>query len=539
MLRVYLASGELLEVDTQEVAKTSETWPPSVLSLKRHLQQLCGQPRFKLRLLCSGTILEDSEVLASSLDLQLVVLPFCLSREAQCRELMQAIFVNSTEEVEAILQRPQDPNLKPDSQDAQDAALHLALQLRRSDIVQLLLEAWADVDKPDGRGSSPVFKAVDIHHLEALRALLAARADADKANSMGQTPLLQAAANGLTEAASLLVQAGADKELNVNGRTPLHTAVQGGHSGVVRVLLEARSDLNSVDRHGCTPLRMAAEVGDLVAMRLLLDAKADVDKGDFNSLSPLLVVLGNLEGQGGRLEGHGRLRLVRVLMEASADVNKADATGRTPVLVACLRGCVEITKLLVEAGATLHKAWVKEPSGDTVGSAHPEIVHLLSEAAANGSVETARLLVEAGADKDELNSYGKTPLYMAALCGHPDVTKLLLEAQADPNKVADDGSTPLRMAAELGDLETTQRLLEAGADTDRADNAGLTPLLAACIHGKVEVARALVAAGADAKAIEANSDNEVQHLESVGNLEGVRMLMEAEAGEARASKRRK
>ena len=262
-------------------------------------------------------------MLASSLDLQLVVLPFCLSREAQCRELMQAIFVNSTEEVEAILQRPQDPNLKPDSQDAQDAALHLALQLRRSDIVQLLLEAWADVDKPDGRGSSPVFKAVDIHHLEALRALLAARADADKANSMGQTPLLQAAANGLTEAASLLVQAGADKELNVNGRTPLHTAVQGGHSGVVRVLLEARSDLNSVDRHGCTPLRMAAEVGDLVAMRLLLDAKADVDKGDFNSLSPLLVVLGNLEGQGGRLEGHGRLRLVRVLMEASADVNKA------------------------------------------------------------------------------------------------------------------------------------------------------------------------------------------------------------------------
>ena len=34
MLRVYLASGELLEVDTQEVAKTSETWPPSVLSLR-------------------------------------------------------------------------------------------------------------------------------------------------------------------------------------------------------------------------------------------------------------------------------------------------------------------------------------------------------------------------------------------------------------------------------------------------------------------------------------------------------------------------
>ena len=43
----------------------------------------------------------------------------------------------------------------------------------------------------------------------------------------------------------------------------------------------------------------------------------------------------------------------------------------------------------------------------------------MCKAVVNGSVETVQLLVQAGADLDKLNTFGKTPLYMAAMCGHP------------------------------------------------------------------------------------------------------------------------
>ena len=40
------------------------------------------------------------------------------------------------------------------------------------------------------------------------------------------------------------------------------------------------------------------------------------------------------------------------------------------------------------------------------------------KAAADGCVETVRLLLKAGADKEELNTFGATPLYMAACRGN-------------------------------------------------------------------------------------------------------------------------
>ncbi|CAE7728119.1 ANK1 [Symbiodinium sp. CCMP2456] len=555
MWRVYLASGESLVVHIEDLPHA--VWPPSVLVLKQHLGALCGQPRFKQRLLRDGVLLEDSELLETSLDLQLVVLPFSETTQAQCRGLMQAIVNNYAQEVESILQRPQDPDLisKPGSS-PEPSALHLALQLRRVQIVELLLEAWADVDKPDLRGSSPLFKAVDIHHLEVIRALLAARADADKANLRGETPLFNAATNGLAEAARLLVDAGADKnKVSCCGKSPLHMAILRGHSAVARVLLETRADLNCTSRHGSTPLGMAAELGELETARLLLENHADTATADKDGWTPLLLAcrkgyleVADLLLQAGanvdqaNKDGETPLAAVlplkgqadagvRLLTQASAEVDKADVEGRTPLLVACLHGHLEIAELLIGAGATLQKA-IERSSGNVVaGNAHPEIVHMLSQAAADGCVETVRLLLKAGADKEELNTFGATPLYMAALCGHASVAQLLLEQRASPDTSTEDGSTPLRMAAagnsEHGDLLTTQLLLQAGADKDRADDAGCTPLLMACIRGKLEVVRALVDAGADVN--QANRNGETPLVATEGSLEGAEPLEEADS----------
>lgn len=66
------------------------------------------------------------------------------------------------------------------------------------------------------------------------------------------------------------------------GRSALHLAASGGHSAVVRVLLNvaAPREVDSPDGVGCTALQRAAADGHEDVLRLLLARGADVDKHD-------------------------------------------------------------------------------------------------------------------------------------------------------------------------------------------------------------------------------------------------------------------
>ena len=66
-------------------------------------------------------------------------------------------------------------------------------------------------------------------------------------------------------------------------RTPLHWAAQGGHAGLVRVLLRCGADPTAEDRDGRTPVMLAADGGEPScararddAVRALLDALLEV-----------------------------------------------------------------------------------------------------------------------------------------------------------------------------------------------------------------------------------------------------------------------
>ena len=89
--------------------------PVRIRTVKRHLQHLCGQPRFRQRLLLpDGEMLSDDVVLLGPLDVQLILLPFEASSEAQVAQLQQAARKNHTATMEELLQRPQDPDLGPE-----------------------------------------------------------------------------------------------------------------------------------------------------------------------------------------------------------------------------------------------------------------------------------------------------------------------------------------------------------------------------------------------------------------------------------------
>ncbi|CAE7351774.1 Ank1 [Symbiodinium natans] len=220
-----------------------------------------------------------------------------------------------------------------------------------------------------------------------------------------QPELTIAAAGGFVEDVEEMLQEPRDPDIAFCGFTAMHAACEHGHTGVVRLLLEADADKDKSDRHGRTPLWLASQDGHSEIVRLLLESGAKKDHKDHYKRTPLWVA---------SLRAH--LEVVKLLLDSGADTNIGDTYGRTPLWEAAQSGHTEVVRLLLQAHA------VTDDWGD--------IYHRtpLCEAAQNGHATIVRLLLEAGAEKDQGDFFGSTPLSLATDHSHPDVVCLLSDS---------------------------------------------------------------------------------------------------------------
>ena len=69
---------------------------------------------------------------------------------------------------------------------------------------------------------------------------------------------------------------------------------------------------------------------------------------------------------------------------------------------------------------------------------------------------------------------GDLTLHFAAQLGHLEIVRLLVEVGADKDQADNQGATPMHIAAEEGHLDIVRFFLESGADSDRSTNQGAT-----------------------------------------------------------------
>jgi cytohesin len=111
-------------------------------------------------------------------------------------------------------------------------------------VVQVLIEAGADVNKANDKGATPLFVAAHNGHVAEVRVLIVAGADVNKATDDGVMPLCMAAQFGHEVVVRALIKAGADvNAAGNNGATPLLVSTtpafniaQGNHAAVVKML---------------------------------------------------------------------------------------------------------------------------------------------------------------------------------------------------------------------------------------------------------------------------------------------------------------
>lgn len=144
---------------------------------------------------------------------------------------------------------------------------------------------------------------------------------------------------------------------------------------------------------------------------------------------------------------------VRRLIAQGADVNATDAAGDAPLVMAAYLGQVEITSLLLEAGASLTAV---DPGMKATA---------LHAAAYAGRTDAARLLIEYGIDVDAQGPFnGYTALHDAIWQNNVETARLIVEAGANLSLRNHDGQTPLEMAKARGRRQIVAIIEQRQAD---------------------------------------------------------------------------
>jgi ankyrin repeat protein len=336
------------------------------------------------------------------------------------------------------------------------------------------------------------------------------------------------------ESTRLLLNAGADPNITSKyGVTPLGLAVQSGNPAMIDLLLQLGADANTREHSGETLLMSASEVGVLESVVLLADAGAEIDARDrhfdqtalmFATRAGHYEIASFLLDQGAnpnartaigdtpnwtapnsqRGFGFG-IGIIRGGTPADRGRREPIPGGMTPLLYSARHDHVDIVEMLLDNGADIHLTDANN-------------INALLMAVENNSMASARLFIERGSDINEVDWYGRTPLWEAInvrnLYTHNDLFEnyinnreeilglitLLVNKGADVNArntesppirqnllsitgtlewVDFTGQTPFLRAARAGDMDVMQLLLANGADPHLQTFAGTNALMAA------------------------------------------------------------
>ena len=282
-----------------------------------------------------------------------------------------------------------------------------------------------------------------------------------------------------------------ESELAPGGTTGLHYAIQQGLSDRLDMLLAQGTNTEERDSLERTPLHIATIIGNEEFVLKLLSAGASMEARDFEGLSALHIasILGNLN-------------IMRMLISEKTNINAKDKNGSTALHYAAANGDLRLVKLLLKVGANVEMRDHKErtPLANAAISNHLETVELLF--AKDADIESRSKseeipLISRNANIEARDKFGRTPLSLAAICGHTEIVELLLVKGADIETRDEIERTPLLWAAKEGHKEIVESLLVKNANIETGDDHEDTPFLLAAMMGHTEIVKLLLTKGAN------------------------------------------
>lgn len=277
-------------------------------------------------------------------------------------------------------------------------------------------------------------------------------------------------------AIGLLSLGAAASSIAASGQETLADLVRSGNrEAVLAAITSPDIDLNAAEPDGSTALLWATYKVDHELVRALLKAGAKANVTNYYGSSPLTeaVKLGDVD-------------LVRMLLDARADPNSPNQNGQTALMLASHIGSLKIAELLTAKGANVNA--VESFRGQTAlmwaaAESHPDVVDLLIAHHADVKVRAKyddwprQMTSEPRAQFRQTG--GLTALLYATRSGCYRCAVAIVKAGADVNQPNPDGITPLINAIDNHSFDITMFLLDQGANPGAWDMTGRTPLYVA------------------------------------------------------------
>merc|ERR1740124_1520218 len=216
-------------------------------------------------------------------------------------------------------------------------AVHVAAQGGHLETVEILIEAKADVTILDDEERSPLLLAVKGNHGEVASSLVKGGADPNTPyiddDGASHDLLMDSIVVENGDFTLLLIENGAD--LYDEDDHKVTTLLQASHRGMVDVLDallqkhasaadEAKEGwIDSPSDEGITPLIASCSEGHVEAVKLLIDAKADVNAKDKDQTNSLMAA-----------SARGHTDIVELLLNAEAMVNEQNVDGHSALMFA-------------------------------------------------------------------------------------------------------------------------------------------------------------------------------------------------------------
>ena len=410
---------------------------------------------------------------------------------------------------------------------------------------QLLHKAGSSIEATGIYESPPlVLAAKKKASLDMCRWLVSIGCDLNQGNRLGETPLAAAASCGCEDTLKFFLISGA----SIRNQEGTDIITRATSTEIASLLVDAGSDIDTIDPCGESILMDATVLRDIVWVRGLLELGADPDANSTGETAlHLAAKLGEHE-------------IAKLLIRAGANVSQADVDGWTPLMYAAT---LETAQLLVDNGASTQPV---DDISENVISKHidPEIIDLLlsvtddqavassglgsliRRSAEDNQLELVDFVLSRGANVDAATSWGESALLVAAEHHHLEMVRKLIRSDASLEQADENGRTALFYAAapesltayelakenksqwldKLEDLEAAghaldspeiqslykdapygyfpsddpsviELLVETGADLEATCDQGMTALLTACLCGRPAQAAALIRLGAN------------------------------------------
>ena len=256
-------------------------------------------------------------------------------------------------------------------------------------------------------------------------------------NKRGQTALHMALLNGKEELAFYIMKH-YPMLININceyDRSALHCVAEGGSVTLLKHLIDIGMDTRYVDKNGHTILHMSCVMGKKDASMYLIQHYQDL-------------------------------------------LHVRDNAGKTALHSACQGGNVDVFKLLVNAGLSVHDQ--SNSMGNMLHSACTKRHHEMIE----------HLLNHYSHDMIQGNKYGEYPFHYAAQFGDEAIIRTFMQHNVDVCKLTPDNESILHISCRYANIDTARFILDQFPQlVPLKDLDGKTAMEEAVEAGAVDIVR--------------------------------------------------